>query len=581
MGSMAPQVPSFRFLAPLNDPVLSRAMRRAAACFFAGVFVLLAPARASLARANESPDDAFSESVRELLDQLETTGNVEIDNAELVSRNALPAIYSEGGYKAFWTPERLATLLELVRDSAGDGLHPEDYHLSALERLAPAAASSFAADPAARARLDLLATDGFYLLLYHLYVGKVDPKSLEPTWNFDPRPVREPGGIRFVLDALTQGRLREAVKQVRPDHWWYERARAALTEYRKLAAQGGWQTIPPGKAIKSGMSDKRVVAVRHRLAVTGELSGESLDSPEFDEPLAKAVAAFQAKHRLNADGSVGATTLAELNVPVEARIRQIRVNLERARWVLQEITGGNLVVVDIAGFEVDYLRDKSMQWKSRIQVGKPYRQTPIFKSNIDHIVFNPTWTVPPGIFAKDSLPAVKRDPSYLQKKGLDVIDSAGKKVDPSTIDWSKMTASNFPYMLRQEPGPDNALGRVKIMFPNKYLVYLHDTPSKELFEKEERAFSSGCMRVERPLELAKLLLDDEQKWSTKEIDQVVATGQTRTVPLRQPVPVLIMYWTIDPSVEGRVGFKRDPYKRDPKLAQALDAPFSPGERRAP
>jgi murein L,D-transpeptidase YcbB/YkuD len=270
-----------------------------------------------------------------------------------------------------------------------------------------------------------------------------------------------------------------------------------------------------------------------------------------------------------------------MNVSVESRILQIRINLERARWVLHEITAGDLVIVDVAGFEVAFARDRKVLWKAKIQIGKPYRQTPIFKSMIDHVVFNPTWTVPPGIIAKDTLPAVKRDPGYLKKKKLDVIDRNGKQIDPSSIDWSKQSAATFPYMLRQEPGPDNALGRVKLIFPNPYFVYLHDTPHKEFFEKEERAFSSGCIRVERPLELAALLLNDPQKWNAGAIGEVIEAGETRTVRLPKPVPVLLMYWTIDPATEGRVVFKRDPYGRDPRLARALDARFLPGQRPAP
>ena len=544
----------------------------------AGVLVLAT--RLAAAAQTDAAEGGVAEALRELLEQLQTAGNLEVGNEPLVSRNALPAIYEEGGDRAFWTPERLTILLELVRQSEEDGLRPQDYHLAALTRVAPGLANS-ASDAVTRAQVDLLATDAFYLLLYHLYIGKVDPKSLDPTWNFDPRPLRDPGGIGFVLDALKSGRLREAVAQVRPNHWWYQRARAALAAYRQLAARGGWQPIPAGGALKSGMTDARVPALRRRLAATGELSGQPLDSTAFDEPLAKAVAAFQERYHLNADGALGAGTLAELNVPIEDRIRQIRINLERGRWALQEITGGDLVIVDVAGFEVDYVRDGKVQWESRIQIGKPYRETPIFKSKIDLVVFNPTWTVPPGIFANDILPAVKRDPSYLQKKRLDVVDGSGRKIDPAQINWSKVTAGNFKYMLRQEPGPDNALGRVKLIFPNPYSVYLHDTPHKALFEKEQRAFSSGCMRVEKPLDLARLLLNDDQKWNARAIDEVLETVQTRNIRVAPPVPVLIMYWTIDLSVEGRVGFKRDPYKRDPPLTRALDAPFQAGQRRAP
>jgi murein L,D-transpeptidase YcbB/YkuD len=558
---------------------MARGMRWAVTAALLGGLALLASGRGVSAQ-TASLEDQVAEALRERLDQLEAGGRLEAAGAEIVSGRALPVLYEGNGYRPFWTPERLDVLLELVRDSESDGLRPEDYHRAALENLAPSFKAP-AADPATQAQGDLLATDAFYLLLYHLYLGKVDPKSLDPNWNFELRPVGEQGGAEFVRNALTQGRLKEAVARVRPDHWWYERARGALAGERALAARGGWPSVPAGKKLQSGAKDARVPALRRRLAATGELSAQPLDSEAFDEPLAAAVREFQARHRLPVDGAVGPGTLAELNVPVASRIRQIRVNLERARWVLHELTPGDLVVVDVAGFEVAFARDQKVLWRAKIQIGKPYRQTPIFKSTIDHIVFNPTWTVPPGIIAKDVLPAVRKDPGYLAKKKLDVLDRSGRKIDPSTIDWTKQSAASFPYMLRQEPGPDNALGRVKIMFPNPYFVYLHDTPSKSLFEKEERAFSSGCIRVERPLELAELLLNDARTWNAGAIGKVIDAGETRTVRLPKPVPVLLMYWTIDPTPEGRVVFKRDPYSRDPRLAAALDAPFRPGQRLKP
>ncbi|MGE5276084.1 MAG: L,D-transpeptidase family protein [Acidobacteriota bacterium] len=559
---------------------MTRGARGTVAGVLAGVLALLAHGRAAAAEPAENPERSIAETLRERLDQMQATGRVEVEKTELVFRRGLSEIYERSGYRPFWTPERLGVLLELVRESEKDGLTPEDYHLAALSRLAPALGTA-GADAVTRANVDLLATDAFALLVYHLYLGKVDPKSLDARWNFEPRPIGEQGGTGFVLDALTQGRLREAVEAVRLDHWWYQRARAALAEYRGLAARGGWGVIPGGRTLKAGMSDPRVPALRHRLAATGELTGESLESTVFDEPLAAAVGAFQARHRLPQDGAVGPGTLAELNVPVEARILQIRVNLERARWALHEITPGELVIVDVAGFEVAYVKDQEPIWRARIQIGKPYRQTPIFKSEIEHVVFNPTWTVPPGILAKDILPAVRRDPGYLAHKRLDVIDRSGRKVDPAGIDWSRQSARSFPYVLRQEPGPDNALGRVKIMFPNPYAVYLHDTPSKALFEESARAFSSGCIRVERPLELTRLLLNDPDQWDERAIDEVVAAGKTRTVRLRRPVPVLLMYWTIAPDSQGRTVFKRDPYGRDPPLARALDAPFRPRRRPSP
>jgi murein L,D-transpeptidase YcbB/YkuD len=550
-----------RFRAPLLAAATAVALRAGAA------------GASPPAEPDASVPDPAAEILRERLEQWETAGRLEVSGADLVSLRALPRLYETNGYRRFWTPDRLDVLRKLVDDSAADGLTPEDYHRDALARVA----APGGADPRTEANVDLLATDAFVLLLRHLYLGKVDPRSLDPQWNFELRPIVEGDAIAFVSNALTRGLLAEAVDEARPKHWWYQKARASLAEYRALAERGGWPAIPAGPALKTGAKGARVQALRRRLAATGDLaSGQPLDRDVFDEPLAEAVRVFQSRHRLGADGAVGPGTLAELNVPVEARILQIRINLERARWVLHEVEADHFVLVDVAGFEVAYVRDRETAWRGRIQIGKPYRQTPIFKSRIDHVVFNPTWTVPPGILGKDVLPAMRKDPGYLAAKKLEVLDRNGKPVDPSSIDWSKASVRNFPYMLRQGPGPENALGRVKIMFPNPYFVYLHDTPSKSLFEKDERAFSSGCIRVENPLELAALLLDDPKTWNAESIARVIEAGATRTVRLARPANVFLMYWTIVPSDDGHTAFKRDPYRRDPPLEAALLARFQPG-----
>ncbi len=527
-------------------------------------------------RADAQPA-AVSAALEDRLNQLETAGRIDVGDARIVSQQALPEIYESNGFQPFWTAQGLAELRGLIADVSKDGLTPEDYHLATLTKLAPDVGGS---DALAQAQVDILATDAFYLLLYHLYFGKVDPVSFHPAWNFDSRPGVDLNLAPLVKDALSQGQAGRAIAQARPNNWLYDRMRAALAEYRTLDANGGWMPVPAGEGLKIGSRGSRVVALRRRLAVSGELTGQRLDNELFDEPLAAAVRAFQEDHRLVSDGMVSAATLKEINVPVSGRIGQIRVNLERGRWVPHEISASDLVIVDVAGFQVSFLRNRAVTWRGKAQVGKSYRQTPIFKSTIDHVVFNPTWTVPPGILAKDILPAVRRDPAALAKKKLQVIDSQGRPVDPASIDWSQYTGRNFPYMLRQGPGPDNALGLVKIMFPNTHQVYLHDTPSKGLFDKNERAFSSGCIRVERPFELAKLLLNDPANWNDTTIDAVLKDGATRTVRLKTPVPVLIMYWTIDPTAEGRPVFKRDPYDRDPKLLAALDAPSVSSGTRA-
>ena len=231
------------------------------------------------------------------------------------------------------------------------------------------------------------------------------------------------------------------------------------------------------------------------------LDASASDSLLYDAPLAEAVKRYQQSLGLEPDGVVGAATIAELNVPVAERITQLRVNLDRGRVLLHDLPE-QFVVVNIAGYTIYLVKGQNVVWNARVQVGKTYRRTPLFRSDISYLVFNPTWTVPPGIIAADILPAARQDPRAITRKGLRVFDGAGREVNPESIDWSRFRSGNIPYTLRQDPGPSNALGRIKFMFPNPYAVYLHDTPSQSLFERADRAFSSGCVRVERALELA-------------------------------------------------------------------------------
>jgi L,D-transpeptidase YcbB len=515
--------------------------------------------------------DARVEQLRQRVEAGEAAGQITVADTPLVNARLLSRLYEMHGYEPFWKREQFPELTALIEGAAADGLVPADYHLAALARSAASTGSS----AQAAADADLLATDAFALLLFHLYFGKVDPVSLDSHWNFDSRQVREQDVVKFLFDVLNEKRYTEAIARVRPQHWLYAAGLNALGTYRKIAAAGGWPQVASGATLQLGVTDARVPVLRQRLAATGDLT-DLTSNPSFDAALAEAVKSFQQRHLLTADGTVGPTTLREINVPVEARIGQLRANLERSRAVLHEIKDGDLVVVDVAGFGVRFLRDRKTVWKSRVQIGKPYRQTPIFKSMIDHVVINPTWTVPPGILARDILPAAARDPLYVQKRKLQVIDRNGREVESSSVDWKQYAGGKgFPYQLRQPGGEDNALGRVKMMFANPYLVYLHDTPSRTLFEQDDRAFSSGCIRVQRPFELVELLLNDP-KWDAAALEQAVTTGNTLTVRLATSVPVLIMYWTAELDDQGKVIFKRDPYGRDARVLAALDRPFVAG-----
>jgi murein L,D-transpeptidase YcbB/YkuD len=525
----------------------------------------------ALAAAAQTPAsaDPVIEAVRERVEALSAGGRMSVEGTPLSATRSLATLYELHGFQPLWDRTRLAKLLDVVHASATDGLTPADYHLATLERLAGRADRT----PLDTAQLDLLATDAYAELLYHLYFGKVDPVSIDSRWNFERREIDASDAVQFVLGAITAADIASAIDTVRPDHWMYQGMAKALADYRRIESAGGWPTIAEGPTLRRGVTDPRVAALRLRLSASGDDPRAATGSTAFDDDLEAALKRFQARHFLSPDGVVGAATRRELNVGVARRIGQIRVNLERARWVLHQSADGEFVIVDVAGFEVRYVRDRAVTWRARAQVGQPYRQTPIFRSAIDEVVFNPTWTVPPGILGKDILPAVRRDPSYLEKRGLKVIDRNGRPVSQGVVDFTRYTGATFPFMIRQDPGPANALGRVKIMFPNPYLVYLHDTPSQALFEREQRAFSSGCIRTERPLELAELLLANPERWNRAAIDAVLDAGTTRTIRLPKPVPVLILYWTVDRDDQGAVVFKPDPYGRDPKLLKALDRPF--------
>jgi murein L,D-transpeptidase YcbB/YkuD len=323
------------------------------------------------------------------------------------------------------------------------------------------------------------------------------------------------------------------------------------------------------------MRDQRIASMRKRLAVTGDLHQKSSGDPAvFDDTLIAAVKTFQARHHLEPDGVGGPTTLSTMNVPVADRINQIRVNLERTRWVIRDMPSSSLIV-DIAGFALQYYHQDKLVWSSKVMVGKPFHQTPVFRSAVTYLVLNPTWTIPPEIAKNETVPSISKDQNFLHKQRLRVFAGGGTEVDAASIPWNQYVGKHFPYTLRQDSGADNSLGLIKFLFPNPYHVYLHDTPSKSLFGRTQRAFSHGCIRVQNPLELGKLLLanDNGNPTSGEKFEQILASGKTTTVILKQPLPIYLIYLTTNVR-DGVVFFKPDLYDRDPGIFEALNSPPS-------
>ena len=514
--------------------------------------------------ATEQPLGPVAEQIREQVEQWHAA-HADAD-AATAPGNATAAFYEQNRFAPAWSrTSDLDALFAALRGVAEDGLNPEDYALSELQRQ-----RGVVGEPQAttrqRAQFDVLATDACLTALMHLYRGKVDPATLDTQWNFDPRQFDQALGLQAVRAALAQGTIGALFERARPQHPQYGELRAALAKLRMLAAQGGWSPLVDGPTLKPGSHDPRIAALRQRLQLAGYPVGDGVDDL-YDRALEAALTQFQREQYLAADGHLGKATLAALNVPVAARIDQLRANLERARWLLHYLQG-TFVVVDIAGYEVTYYRDGKPVWRSRVQVGKPYRSTPVFKSQITYLTLNPTWTVPPTILKNDMLPKVRENLGYLAANRIRVLNSQGREVSPASVNW----ANPRGIMLRQDAGPGNSLGRLVIRFPNDYAVYLHDTPHQALFAGEQRTTSSGCIRVERPRELAELLLDDPVRWNRAGIDRAIDTVKTQTVMLREPVPLLLAYWTVDLREAGRIGFRPDVYQRDPPLLAALGRP---------
>jgi len=522
---------------------------------------------ASAALAPPALDDPLAQAIYARLQQMTPMGAGPLPRSDASIGRAVADFYVQRHYTAAWSDEANARqLLAGLASMDGDGLLPEDYHLATLTTQVDAHAYA-SDDPVARANFEIDATSAYITALVQLARGKVDPARLDPTWNFDPAVIDPAQGMSMLQTSIDERSIEQAFAMARPQNPLYAQLRDALAQLRKTATEGGWPSVPEGPSLKPGMTDPRVGPLRARLVAGGYLAPTLAHGDRYDNTVTDAVKRFQADQYLEADGAVGAETLAALNVPIATRIGQVRANLERARWLLHSLQG-TFVVVDVAGYKISYYRDGQKVWTSRVQVGKPYRSTPIFRSQITYVTFNPTWTIPPTILKNDVLPKIRRNGSYLASNRIRVLDSSGRVIPPSQVDWSRPRGIT----LRQDAGPGNSLGQVVIRFPNSFAVYLHDTPHQELFEKAKRDTSSGCIRVEKPLELVELLFNDPQTWSRGAIDERIATKKTQNVTLPTAVPVLLAYWTVDIGADGKLAYKPDVYDRDPGLISALDRP---------
>ena len=499
-------------------------------------------------------------------------GEGQLSDGGTVYQPALIAkIYSDNGYRPVW-PDRARgkEALSIIGDSQLDGLNPLDYHYDELNSMWQRRNEVWEDRNRIRARFDVLLTDGFLLYARHLLEGKVDPRQLDPSFNYGRRDFVPEQISERLRRAVAENRLAQTIAEIRPSTAFYAQMKAALVHYRVLASGGGFRPLSSDVVLKPGASHPNIVPLRGRLVDTGYLSADDATSPVFDNTLAAAMKQFQRDHGLDVDGVVGRQSFELLNMSYAARVESLRINMDRLRWLTQDLTD-EFIVVNIAGFELYYLRDGELIWESPVMTGTVAHQTPIFTERLKYLEFNPTWTVPRSIIMRSLLPKFKANPQYAVDNFYHLIDRKGNKVDPLSLNWSTLNSNNFPYGVVQQPGENNALGRVKFIFPNRYAVYLHDTPSRALFSRSARAFSSGCVRVKNPLEFAEVLLDDPETWPLSKVQALVASRKPQhRVIMQRDVDIMLMYWTTSPTSGGKLQFHRDVYGKDLAALAALN-----------
>ena len=478
----------------------------------------------------------------------------------------LQRFYTARNYQPVWITAKpdsspLETALAFIASSETEGLDSRDYQLQPLQQLQQHAGQSL---PAA-IELEIRTTHALLILARDLSRGRLLAAAADPNWHI-PQPAFD--AITFLHEAIKTDRLQQALNDLSPQKPSYQLLKQTLARYQKLISNhAGWIHIPNISAIRPGATHAAIPLIRKRIlqayAVDGiaEYNIVPNENQHYDNELVTAIQAFQTQHGLNTDGIIGKNTIQALNIPLAWKIRQLRINMERLRWLPRDL-GERYLLVNTAGFRLTAAEQGRHILNMRIIVGRDYRSTPSFNGALSHMILNPFWNVPVSIARKDLLPKQQKDPAYFTTANIRVYSNHNRNagaIDPDTIDWHAIK-KGFPYVLRQDPGVGNALGRIKFMFPNPFNIYLHDTPSKSLFQKDVRTFSSGCIRLEKPLELAAFALGEQSV--SEDFIAEMDSGKTVTVHLPKPLPIYLVYITAWVDEQDKVHFSPDIYDRD-------------------
>jgi murein L,D-transpeptidase YcbB/YkuD len=455
----------------------------------------------------------------------------------------------------------VAELIAALSAASEEGLDPQLYNVSLLEQKRQTASQGFLSkrgfEPAEAGEHDVWLTYLYLKYASDLADGLSDLARADAKWQIRPEKSDPAASLE---DALARNRIEESLRELTPDNPQYLALRRVLAEYRTQAAGGGWPTVPANLRLAPGQKSRNVALIAQRLSASGDYKGPAINTgatATYSTDLQEAVKRFQRRHGVTDDGIVSAPVVAEMNVPIDRRISQITLNLERWRWLPRDL-GERHIVVNIPEYRLEVWERNQVPLAMRVVVGKQDTQTPIFNDVMTHLVFSPYWNVPPNIAEGETLPEILKDPGFLDRNSMEVLDSDGNLIDPRSIDL----ADPARYRFRQRPGAHNSLGLVKFMFPNQYNVYLHDTPTDSLFARASRSFSHGCVRLENPMALAEYVLRDQPEWTRERIEEAMNAEQERTVKLRSAIPVYLGYFTARVSADGIMQFRRDVYDID-------------------
>ncbi len=491
----------------------------------------------------------------------------------------LQSFYEGRQYHPIWikkeNPSSLALEMKtLISEVGGEGLDPQNYHNDSIEYLFNAIEKTKNSNERLPllAELELLLTDAFFSIGTHFSYGAVNPYDRVIRWY----PPSGGDWLKTVLDSTVKNRkISPVVKDMLPKTPEYEALKEKLYEFEKLKSEGVLWTkidaLPKNKKIIVGDRDNRMPLIKKRLGIVKEI-GHVV--PEellyYDEKTRDAVVKFQREHGLLEDGVIGFRTLEAMNVPLERRIDQIKVNLDRQRALASILSEKRKIVVNIPAFWLAVYEEAKPVLEMKVITGMPKRKTPMLSSEVRHLIFSPKWFVPDTILFEDKLPYILKDPAYLERHRMKVYHKRGGRVEPEEIDWSQINSKyNIPYRVVQDSGDANALGRVKFIFPNRHDVYMHDTPQKELFSNANRAFSSGCIRIEKPVELAELLLKDKPDWNREKIITAMHSNNEQIVYLTKAIPIHIIYMTAWVDNNGVMNFREDIYGYDENYKRLL------------